>query len=96
MTKKALMAWERVYQPESAGGLNILDIQAWNKAAIVKLLWNICSKKDKLWIHCYYGKNRDFFVDIPKQSSWIVQRILKSAKYAEAVGVSMNELSSPK
>lgn len=75
LSKKALLAWDRVCMPESAGGLNILDINTWNKAAIVKLLWNICRKKDKLWvkwIHCYYGRNRVLYEDIPSQTSWIV------------------------
>lgn len=33
--------------PKSAGGFNISDIQAWNKAAICKLLRNASKKKKK-------------------------------------------------
>lgn len=94
LSKKAFRAWDRVYQPDFAGGLNILDINAWNKAAIVKLLWNICRKKDTLWvrwIHCYYGRNRVLYEDVPKQASWIVQRILKASKYVEVVGSNITE-----
>lgn len=57
--ERALLAWDKVCYPRSAGGLNVLDITSWNKAAISKLLWNLCVKKDKLWvkwIHAYYGK----------------------------------------
>lgn len=95
LSKRALIAWNIICQPEVAGGLNILDIVDWNKAAITKLLWNISQKKDKLWvkwIHCYYGTSRNFLTDIPKQSSWIVQRILKASKYVEKAGYSMNDL----
>lgn len=69
LSKKAVLAWDKVCQPESTGGLNILDIHTWNKAAIVKLLWNICQKKDILWvkwIHIYYGKNRVLYEEVPR------------------------------
>lgn len=45
-----MVAWERVCFPKSAGGLNVLDIAVWNKAAISKLLWALTQKKEKLWI----------------------------------------------
>lgn len=48
-------------QPQSDGGMNMIDIGIWNKAAISKLLWNMCTKKDKLWIqwiYSYYVKGR--------------------------------------
>lgn len=83
-SKKALLAWERVCYRKAAGGLNILDISVWNKATIGKLLWNLCMKKDKLWvkwIHCYYGRNRNLLLEIPKQASWVVQKILQATKH---------------
>lgn len=68
-------------QPKSAGGFNVIDIQVWNKAAICKLLWNLCKKKDKVWVQrvqsCYIeGK----------------KKILKAMKYVEEAGISMDEL----
>ncbi|KAF3625162.1 hypothetical protein FXO38_29886 [Capsicum annuum] len=60
---------------EVAGGLSILDVAVWNKAVIGKLLWNIYAKKDKLWVqweHCYYGRNKNLLVDVPKQASWVI------------------------
>lgn len=96
VTKKALLAWDKVCYPKIAGGLNILDITTWNKVAISKLLWNICRKKDRLWVkwlHEYYGRNRNFFMDIPKQASWIVQRILKASKYYAEAGYSPLEIA---
>ncbi|XP_019262946.1 PREDICTED: uncharacterized protein LOC109240732 [Nicotiana attenuata] len=69
VSKKELIAWDKLYIPKVTGGLNIIVIQAWNKAAICKLLWNICTKKDKLWvkwIHCYYGKRTTLWMNQPK------------------------------
>ncbi|XP_075085145.1 uncharacterized protein LOC142168364 [Nicotiana tabacum] len=37
ISKKALLAWEKVCLPKSAGGFNIMNIAVWNKAAICKL-----------------------------------------------------------
>lgn len=45
ISKKALIAWDRLCHPKSAGGLGLLDIYAWNRAAIYKHLWNVYGKK---------------------------------------------------
>ncbi|PHT66932.1 hypothetical protein T459_31357 [Capsicum annuum] len=50
ISKKALVAWEQLCRPYAAEGLNFRDIQTWNRAAINKLLWNLCKKKDRLWV----------------------------------------------
>ncbi|OIT19123.1 hypothetical protein A4A49_57378, partial [Nicotiana attenuata] len=58
-SKKALVAWEKICRPKSKGGLNITDLSIWNRAALIKHLWNVCMKKDKVWIrwvHVYYIK----------------------------------------
>ncbi|KAH0774098.1 hypothetical protein KY290_011235 [Solanum tuberosum] len=94
LSKRALLAWDKVCYPKVAGGLNILDVATWNKATINKLLWNICMKKDKLWvkwIHSYYG-NRDLLMDIPKQASWIIQRTLKATKYFAQAGYGVEDI----
>ncbi|WMV26834.1 hypothetical protein MTR67_020219 [Solanum verrucosum] len=87
-SEKALIAWDKLCWPKSNGGLQFLDIYTWNKAAIGKLLWNVCPKKDKLWvawIHSYYGQNGVW--NIPeKQASWVVQRILKAAQHLQEAG----------
>lgn len=36
--------------PKSAGGMNFTNILVWNRAVILKHLWNLCKKKDRLWI----------------------------------------------
>ena len=45
---KALIAWETLCLPKVASGLNITNMYVWNKEAILKHLWNLCKKKDKL------------------------------------------------
>lgn len=39
VTRRALVAWDKVCLSESAGGLNLISPQHRNKDAIVKLLW---------------------------------------------------------
>ncbi|KAH0725555.1 hypothetical protein KY284_001420 [Solanum tuberosum] len=47
---KALVAWDILCWPKVAGGLNVIDIYMWNKEAILKHLWDLNKKKDKVWI----------------------------------------------
>lgn len=44
------MAWSDVCLPKREGGLSFRDLKAWNSALLSKTLWNICAKKDSLWI----------------------------------------------
>ena len=57
VTKKALIAWEQVCRPKSEGGMGLINMAIWNKAAVAKLCWDLANKEDKLWIkwiHAYY------------------------------------------
>nr|GEZ26176.1 hypothetical protein [Tanacetum cinerariifolium] len=47
---KAKISWSSVCKPKSAGGLGIKDLSLWNKAMLVKHLWNLACKKDTLWV----------------------------------------------
>lgn len=67
-SRKALLAWERVCMPKTAGGYNVLEISTWNKAAICKLLWNLCKKKDKLVLK-WQGISRTA-LDWQKEIEW--------------------------
>ncbi|KAK4726976.1 hypothetical protein R3W88_031893 [Solanum pinnatisectum] len=92
---KALIVWETLCWPKAAGGLNITDMYVWNKAAILKHMWNLCKKKDKLWIvwvHTFYLKGRDpWEVDI-KQASWMVKKILKAGQWLTERGLQVTEI----
>lgn len=50
VTRKALIAWDKRCNSKLVGGINMLDVLTWNKVAIIKLLWNLSMKKDKLWV----------------------------------------------
>lgn len=59
---KPRVAWKYVCMPRVFGGLNICNIQVWNDMALLKSLWALAYKKDRLWIrwvHDYYIKGAD-------------------------------------
>nr|XP_016462545.1 PREDICTED: uncharacterized protein LOC107785694 [Nicotiana tabacum] len=95
-SRRALVAWSIVCMPKVAGGLNILDIFIWNKAAICKLLWVVGKKKEKLWvqwIHCIYIKGRDLAsMPTPNQGSWIVRKIFEARKWM--IGDPLDDLNA--
>lgn len=59
ITKKALVAWEKVCTPKASRGKNLINIRIWNKTVVAKINWDLAHKQDKLWIkwiHTYYIK----------------------------------------
>lgn len=48
LSKNPLLAWEMMYYPGSTGGLSIIDLKPWNRAAILKHLWATSMEKDIL------------------------------------------------
>lgn len=66
----------------------LVDTQRWNKAAMCKLLWNLCSKKEKLWViwvHAYYIKQGSVWEVKCKQASWVVKKILNAKRYLDDI-----------
>ncbi|GJZ25315.1 RNA-directed DNA polymerase, eukaryota, reverse transcriptase zinc-binding domain protein [Tanacetum coccineum] len=47
---KAKIAWKKNCKPKSHGGLGLKDLEIWNKALLVKHIWNLAAKKDTLWV----------------------------------------------
>ncbi|XP_019228498.1 PREDICTED: uncharacterized protein LOC109209643 [Nicotiana attenuata] len=84
ISRKALIAWDKICQPKIAGGLNIINMRVWNKAAIIKQLWALAMKKDALWIkwtHNYYIKNKDIAeMDTPRTAAWVIRKIIEAKK----------------
>ncbi|XP_070016975.1 uncharacterized protein [Nicotiana sylvestris] len=84
-SRRALISWETICMPMSAGGLNVLDIYYWNKAALCKLLLAITLKKDTLWmqwIHSFYIKDRSVkIMSTPKQGCWLVMKIFDAREW---------------
>lgn len=84
-SKRALVAWEKITLPKAAGGLGVVDLNLWNKAAICKMYWKLYEKKDAAWIkwiHGYYIKDKDLrTMAIPQQCCWMIRKILEMRKY---------------
>ncbi|VFQ98130.1 unnamed protein product [Cuscuta campestris] len=62
--KPPLVKWEEVCRSKCEGGLGLKNLQVWNKACIMKLIWDIASKKDILWVkwvHSRYLKNKSIW-----------------------------------
>lgn len=85
VSKRALVAWEKICLPKASGGLGIVNLSIWNKAALSKLCWKLFKEKDVIWIkwiHGFYIKNRDFqTITIPTQCCWMIRKILEARRY---------------
>jgi hypothetical protein len=81
ITKKAPVAWDDVCSSKAHGGLNLISLEEWNQANLAKLLWNINSKADSLWIrwiHSYYIKQDHLMtMSVNNSCSWVWKAILK-------------------
>ncbi|XP_060210228.1 uncharacterized protein LOC132637097 [Lycium barbarum] len=53
--KIALVAWDKICMPKKNGGINIKGCSKWNIASVGKLLWQVASKKDILWVKWVNG-----------------------------------------
>ncbi|KAK6117718.1 hypothetical protein DH2020_048570 [Rehmannia glutinosa] len=71
--------WSKVCLPSDEGGVGLRDVHSWNKALLAKILWNIHSKADSLWVrwvHSFYLKNQSIWTWNPKNSdSCLLKRI---------------------
>lgn len=47
---KAKVSWELICVPKKEGGLGLKRIEDWNKAAILKHIWNLFTKLGSLWV----------------------------------------------
>lgn len=67
-----------------------MNLEIWNKAAVVNLLQDIAHKPDKLWVrwlHSYYIKKQDLWqVAAPSNCSWMTKKILNSKIVVDACG----------
>ena len=56
---------------------------------MLKLLWNLCAKKDNLWvrwIHSYYMKNDDIMdCKIKDNGTWIMKRVMGTREYIQVI-----------
>lgn len=72
--RPALVSWAEVCTENRYGGLGVKNIAIWNIAAMEKLIWDIASNKDNLWVRWISGiylKEENFWLhDCPVSSSW--------------------------
>lgn len=89
ISRKSPISWKQVCTPKNQGGLNLINLEIWNAVTMMKLLWNVCSKKDSLWIkwiNCYYMKNGDVMsMGIKDSCSWILKGILKQRQKIQSL-----------
>lgn len=93
---KTLIAQVTLCQPKTAGGLNVGDIQIWNKVEILKLLWSLANKKDKLWViwvHTYYIKENKVQDTQANQVSQVIKKILQGVKCLEESGINVEAVT---
>ncbi|XP_019248378.1 PREDICTED: uncharacterized protein LOC109227632 [Nicotiana attenuata] len=68
--------------PKSCGGLNLVNIHIWNRAAIAKICWDVEAKQDRLWIkwiRSYYIKGQQFMqMPAPKKACWMLRQIFNA------------------
>ncbi|GJX01698.1 RNA-directed DNA polymerase, eukaryota, reverse transcriptase zinc-binding domain protein [Tanacetum coccineum] len=64
----AKVAWKKICKPKIYEGLGLKDITVWNKALLVKHLWNIAIKKDSLWVKWIST------MKLKNMSIWVVQK----------------------
>ncbi|KAL9679552.1 hypothetical protein QQ045_017417 [Rhodiola kirilowii] len=104
--KKNLVAWKEVCKPKLVGGLGILNLNLFNKARLLRQLWDVAQKKDSLWIK---WMNIYFFRDFPlwqkvlkKHQSWILKNLLslredamKCIEFGESFSLAWRSNSAP-
>lgn len=82
----SLLSWEDLLFPYDEVGLSIKDLATLNKAATMRHIWNIISRKRILWVQWVMQnliKARDFWnLKVPARCSWSWCYILKGRKEA--------------
>ncbi|KAJ9536710.1 hypothetical protein OSB04_un000095 [Centaurea solstitialis] len=77
---KSKVAWDMVCKQIACGGLGIRRISAWNRALLAKHVWDLCSRRNSLWvtwIHRYCIRQDSFWTMrvLPKWS-WSFRKLL--------------------
>ena len=78
----AKVAWENITYPKSEGGLGIKKLESWNKACILKNIWNICKStlvsSWAIWAKANLLPNKSFWdMKMPSNCSWTWRKLLK-------------------
>lgn len=58
----------------------VFCLEAWNIAGLGKMLWQICSLMEKLWvlwIHSCYNRGGFWRAELPTQAAWLILKLFK-------------------
>ncbi|XP_043717558.1 uncharacterized protein LOC122665470 [Telopea speciosissima] len=79
--KTHFISWDAVCKPKSEGGLGIKRIKEMNIAGIMKQIWWIASKQDRLWVKWvqqrYLKQESLWTVKGLNNCSWVWRKVLK-------------------
>ncbi|KAH0773971.1 hypothetical protein KY290_011108 [Solanum tuberosum] len=81
---------------KTAGGLGFVDITDWNRTAISEHFWNLCLKKDMLWIqlvHAYYIKGGSVWDLNNSRASCTIKEILNAKRTLEIAGYKKQDVT---
>lgn len=86
MSKKVTPAgWKKIAKPKDKGGLGIIDIKTWNRAACCAHLVRIANRDSSVWVQWIWThklkKLNLWTMNIPNECSWIWRSILKCRHY---------------
>lgn len=79
----ARVAWSTVTKSKKEGGLGVTDLETWNKATCLKLIWLLFFKAGSVWVAWYreeilHGNISNFWTAKQNRSnSWLANKLLK-------------------
>ena len=86
---KASVAWKDVCKAKSQGGLGIKSVHLWNKALMIKHLWNILTNKNSVWvrwINIYRLKGKSIWdIKVTKGAPWSWKKLLDLRDMVQSV-----------
>ncbi|KAJ6984025.1 hypothetical protein NC653_022290 [Populus alba x Populus x berolinensis] len=81
----AKVAWHSLCFPKKEGSLGLKRLKVWNKAAVMKQIWNILGSKSSVWaawVHSVLLRGRSFWeINLPSNPSWSWRKILQSREW---------------
>ncbi|KAJ9536013.1 hypothetical protein OSB04_un000819 [Centaurea solstitialis] len=77
---KCKIAWDLVCRPLISGGLGFKRLSTWNRALLVKHLWDIITERDSLWVQWIYrycmGSFGVWRARPTSKWSWVLRKIM--------------------
>ncbi|CAA7027691.1 unnamed protein product [Microthlaspi erraticum] len=80
----ARVSWKTVTQTKETGGLGIRDLETWNKACCLKLIWLLFFQSGSVWVAWFKaeileGNLSNFWtIKTHRRNSWLVNKLIKN------------------